>query len=130
MSQNGQINWQKVIQLGLIGGLVGILIALVGMVEEFNKRDIVAGVITMGQTLLVLTVLVTAYFAAARSTTSRGVGSILAGAVTGLIFSIMMGLLALAVENFNLRPIFVNASPNLVKILTFDRGLPAGLPFL
>lgn len=127
MLNSAQINWQKTLQLGLIGGLVGILIALVGMVETFDKRDIVAGVITMGQTLLLLTVLITAYFAARSSTRPGSPLSLLSGTLAGLIFSLMLGLLALAVENFDLRPVLVNASPQLVRILTFEEGLPGGL---
>jgi branched-chain amino acid transport system permease protein len=127
MLNNAQMNWQKTLRLGLIGGLVGILIALVGMVESFDKRDIIAGVITMGQTLLLLAVLVTAYFAAANSARATSPLSILSGVIAGLIFSLMLGLLALAVENFDLRPVLVNASPQLVRILTFEEGLPGGL---
>jgi branched-chain amino acid transport system permease protein len=127
MLNNAQMNWRKTLQLGLIGGLVGILITLVGMVESFDKRDIIAGVITMGQTLLLLTALVTAYFAATNSARATSPLSILSGVVAGLIFSLMLGLLALAVENFDLRPVLVNASPQLVRILTFEEGLPGGL---
>lgn len=127
MLNNAQMNWQKTLRLGLIGGLVGILIALVGMVESFDKRDIIAGVITMGQTLLLLAVLVTAYFAATNSARATSPLSILSGVIAGLIFSLMLGLLALAVENFDLRPVLVNASPQLVRILTFEEGLPGGL---
>ena len=127
MLNNAQMNWQKTLRLGLIGGLVGILIALVGMVESFDKRDIIAGVITMGQTLLLLAVLVTAYFAATNSARASSPLSILSGVIAGLIFSLMLGLLALAVENFDLRPVLVNASPQLVRILTFEEGLPGGL---
>ncbi|HEX2991908.1 MAG TPA: hypothetical protein VHO49_14585, partial [Anaerolineales bacterium] len=127
MLNNAQMNWQKTLRLGLIGGLVGILIALVGMVESFDKRDIIAGVITMGQTLLLLAVLVTAYFAATNSARATSPLSILSGVIAGLIFSLMLGLLALAIENFDLRPVLVNASPQLVRILTFEEGLPGGL---
>ena len=130
MLKSNHLNWQKAIQLGLIGGLVGVLIALVGMVEEFDQRDIIAGVLTMGWTILFLTILVTGYFAAARSTEGPGWSGILAGAIAGLVFSIMMSLLVLAVENFNLRPIFVNASPPLVRILTFERDISSGLVLL
>lgn len=126
MSNTVQINWQKTLQLGLVGGVIGILIALVGMVEEFDQRDIVAGVITMGRTLLLLTILVTAYFVAAQSQ-GNNLSKIVSGSASGFIFAAMMGLLALAIENFDMRPILVNASPDLVKILTFDMGLPSGL---
>ena len=74
MSKTNSLNWLKIIQLGLIGGVVGVLIALVGMVEEFDKRDIVAGVLSMGWTMLLITVLVTAYFAA-HSTSSGGLAA-------------------------------------------------------
>ena len=130
MSQASQMKWQRTIQIGLIGGLVGILIALVGMVETFDQRDIVAGVITMGRTLLLLAVLFTAYFAAANSMEGNNQLGIAAGAIAGLIFSFMLSLLAVAIENLNLRPIFVNASPQLVRILTYGQGIPGGLIFL
>jgi branched-chain amino acid transport system permease protein len=125
MLKDDKMNWRKILQLGLIGGLVGVLIALVGMVEEFDKRDIIAGTLSMGRTLLLLAVFVTAYTAAG-SITSRP-GKILAGAMSGLLFSIVISLLALAVENFNMRSILVNASPPLIRILTFEQGLPSGL---
>jgi len=130
MSNANRLHWQKVIQIGVIGGLVGVLIALVGMVEEFNRRDIVAGVLTMGWTLLFLTILVTGYFAAAQHTGNQGASSILSGAIAGLIFSIVLSLLVLAIQNFNLRPVLVNASPPLVRILTFERENFSGLALL
>ena len=130
MSKSNRLNWRKALQLGLIGGLVGVLIALVGMVEEFNQRDIIAGVLTMGWTLLFLSVLVTAYFAADHATPDRGVSGILAGGIAGLVFSVVMSLLVIAVDNLNLRPIFVNASPSLVHILTFESETVKGLMLL
>jgi branched-chain amino acid transport system permease protein len=130
MSKSNYLNWQKVIQLGLIGGLVGVLIALVGMVEAFDRRDIIAGVLTMGWTLLYLTILLTAYFAAAHSGRDATLSNILAGGLSGLVFSVIMSLLVLAIENFNLRPIFVNASPPLVRILTFEKEIFPGLMLL
>jgi branched-chain amino acid transport system permease protein len=126
MENTNRLNWQKVLKLGLIGGLVGVLITLVGMVETFDKRDIIAGVLTMAWTLLYMTILATAYFAASTSS-SRGLPNVLAGGIAGVVFSIVMSLLVLAVENLNLRPIFVNASPALVRILTFDNEIVNGL---
>jgi branched-chain amino acid transport system permease protein len=130
MSNINDLNWQKPVQLGLIGGLVGVLIALVGMVEEFDKRDIIAGVLTMGWTLLLLTILVTGYFAAARASGGGTLWNILAGGIAGVLFSVAMSLLVLAIDNFNLRPIFVNASPALVRILTFEGETLTGLGLL
>jgi hypothetical protein len=129
MVTQSALNWRKILQLGLIGGLVCLLITLVGMLEEFSGRDIVAGVITMGQTLLVLTLTITG-FGAARASGARGAQNLLAGAAAGVIAGGILALLAVAVENLNLRPILVNASPALVKILTFGKDFALGLGLL
>ena len=123
-------NWKKPVQLGLIGGLSAVLIALVGMVEEFDKRDIVAGTISMGWTLLILSVIITAYFSAKSAAQAHGWLSIAGSAIAAAVLSIVMSVLAWMVDSFDLRPILVNASPNLVKILTFDNGIPNGLIML
>lgn len=120
-------DWKRPLQLGLISGLVGVLIALVGMVSEFNERDIIAGTLTMGWTMLILTVLVAGYFSAGYAPKGNTVFSIVNSVITGVIFSVVMSLLAWIVDSFDLRQTFVNASPNLVKILTFESGIPAGL---
>ena len=46
-----KFNWLKAVQLGLIASVIGVLIALVGMLEEFDQRDIIAGTVTMGRTI-------------------------------------------------------------------------------
>lgn len=125
MSTKNQFNWLKAIQLGAIAGVIGMLIALVGMVEEFDSRDIISGVFSMGWTMLLLTGMIAGYFSASHQTSKAT--SIAASGITGFIFSIFMSALALIIENFELRQTFVNASPQLIKALTFESGVPNGL---
>ena len=40
--------WRKAIQSGVIGGIIAILAGLIGMIESFHARDIIAGRISMG----------------------------------------------------------------------------------
>ena len=61
-------------KLGLYGGIAAILIALVGMVDAFAKKDIIADVVSLSQVLLGAMAFTPAYFAARRAHLSRGKG--------------------------------------------------------
>lgn len=109
------------IDLGLIGGASLVLLSLIGMVEAFNQREIISDVISMGQTLLLLTAVFIAYLAADR-TRKRGHGRVLgAGATAGLIMAGMLAILVLLGHAVNLRQVFINASPVLFQILIFQQ---------
>jgi len=120
-------NWFIALQIGLIGGVAALLMSLVGMVEEFAKRDIIAHVIEMGQTLLVINLLGTGYFASRRSSSAKSFLRMIQGGLAGAVVGLLLWLLVQAIEPLNLRAIFLNASPALVKILTFDRQGTAAL---
>lgn len=120
-------NWFMALQIGVIGGIAAILMSLVGMVEEFAKRDIVAGVIEMGQTLILMALLATGYFAARRSPSTGSFLRIIEGAVAGATTGLLLWLLVQSIAPLDLRTIFLNASPALIKILTFGIEGPAAL---
>ena len=130
MPTSMRFNWVRVIQIGLIGGVLALLVSLVGMVQEFSERDIIAGVITMGLTVLFLIFMLTGYIAAARLLEKPGVLAVIGSALAGLISAGLLALLVLAMQEFNLRPVLVYSSPQLIKILTFDKGLNPGLFYL
>jgi len=119
------------IRMGLIGGVCLVILALIGIVEAFNERHIVAGVISMGHTLLLLTAAFVAYLTAARSRHlgfGRALGHVL---LAGLIMSAMLALLVLVGRAVNLRQVFINASPGLYQILMFHQeSLAAGMALL
>jgi branched-chain amino acid transport system permease protein len=121
MSEKFQLNWTRVVQIGLIGGVVAVLLSLVGMVEAFSKRDIIAGVISLGQILLLIITFTIGYIAAKRNGSHDWrailISSLLAGLVVG---GIVAGLVLLS-KVVNLRTVLVNASPPLFQILTFKQ---------
>jgi branched-chain amino acid transport system permease protein len=118
------------LQIGLIGGIVAVTMSLVGMIEEFAQRDIIAGVIEMGQTLLLLTLLMVGYFTAHRLS-DRPLPIRLAGAlVAGLVPAAMLYGLVLLIVPLDLRTIFLNASPGLIRILTFEQEGTTGLLYM
>jgi len=125
MTKNSPFNWLPVLRMGLIGGSGALLISLVGMVEEFSQRDIIAGVISMGQTLLIIAMLIGGHFAA-QSVDRPGWLSLAGGALAGLVTSGMLAVLVLLITPLNMRAILPNASPALINILTFEQGLVPG----
>jgi Na+/proline symporter len=91
-------------KFGLYGGIAAIMIALVGMVDAFERKDIIADVVTMSQVLLGAMAFTPAFLAASRAQKSRGKGfSLIAGGVAGAIAALLVALLALAIVPLNLR---------------------------
>src|SRR4030042_517409 len=113
------IGWQRGINTGLIGGIVLVLVSLIGMVEAFAQRDIVAEVVSMGHTLLGVGVLFFAFLAAKRATAPRPIPILVNGLLAGIIMGGALGLLVLLGHFIGLRSVFINASPLLFQLLTF-----------
>jgi branched-chain amino acid transport system permease protein len=123
-------NMKQAIKIGLIGGVVEVLMALIGMIEAFSQRDIISHIISMGHTLLLLVVLFLAYLVAKRTPGNKPLQILINSFLSGLIVGGILALLVTVGGLVNLRKVFINASPVLYKLLTFDQGMNAGIPLL
>jgi len=131
MMKKTRSDWLVALQIGMIGGLGAIFMSLVGMVEEFSKRDIIAGVIEMGQTLILVDLLATGYLASRRVSGGKGIRKTALGALAGAVTSAMLYALVLLIPPLELRTVFYNASPTLIKILALGQaGVAAPLVML
>jgi branched-chain amino acid transport system permease protein len=128
--KQGKFIWQQGIKIGLIGGIVEVLLALVGMIEAFSQRDIISHIISMGHTLLLLVILFMAYLAAKRTPRTEPLWVLINSFISGLIVGGVLALLVIVGGLINLRKVFINASPLLYKLLTFDQGIKAGILLL
>src|SRR5262245_18237123 len=70
-------------RIGALGGAIAIYLCLVGIVPVFHARQLIAGVITLGQIALFLSFAIPGAIAAWKATTVRE--AVLAGGVAGLI---------------------------------------------
>jgi branched-chain amino acid transport system permease protein len=122
--------WQQGIKIGLVGGIVEILLALVGMVEAFSRRYIISDVISMGQTLLLVVAMFTGYLAAKRAARSEPLRILVNSLVSGLMVGGLMSLLVMVGSTVRLRAVFINASPGLYNLLTFHQGVGTGMILL
>ena len=118
--------WVAAIRNGLIAGAVSLLLCLVGMVMQFSGRDIVSGIITMGQVLAIAPILVFGYNIARRLGLDP-VQSLLAGALSGFSGGVILAALIGLGQVLDLRAMFVNASPELYALLTFSLSLVPGI---
>ena len=130
MMKQSKFIWQQGIKIGLIGGIVEVLLALVGMIEAFSQRDIISHIISMGHTLLLLVILFMAYLAAKRTPRTEPLWVLINSFISGLIVGGVLALLVIVGGLINLRKVFINASPLLYQLLTFDQGVKAGIPLL
>lgn len=114
------------IRMGLIGGIVAVLIVLVGMFQAFSARYVVGGLLSMSQTLLLVTLFGVAYLAVRRSGSDRLSSALLVGAVSGVAASFLVVILVLFGQAVNLGAMFVSATPQVYDLLTFKLGLVLG----
>ena len=103
------IAWRKVIRIGLIGGAIALYLCLVGIVPVFHARQLIDGVITLGQVALFGSMALPGAFAARNATTLRD--ALMTGAVAGLITGLAVTLLVVVGSVVDLRVMFLNASP-------------------
>ncbi len=122
------INWRRAIQIGLILGVSVLVAAVIGMVQTFDQRSMIVGVLTLGQLLLFAPAFYGGYLAAGKSAERRApVPMLLAGLLTGILTGVPTVLLiGLAGWWTTIRDYFVNVSPQLLDILTAGRGALQG----
>ena len=62
--------WREIAKIGLIGGAIALYLCLVGIVPVFHERQLIAGVITLGQVALFGSMAIPGAFAARRARTA------------------------------------------------------------
>jgi branched-chain amino acid transport system permease protein len=125
-----QSHWRYAVKIGLIGALIVAMLALIGMVTAFNKRDIIYQIVTMGHTLLLLSAVFFSYLAAKRAGREQVATAIGLAVLAGVMTAAGGALLVVIGKSINLRMMFINASPVLYQILTFYYGPKLGIPLL
>jgi branched-chain amino acid transport system permease protein len=112
-------NLRTAINYGLIAGVVSLSLCVIGMVELFDERYLIAGVLTLGQVFLFAPMAAAAYLSASKVGKDNRTKALLFGAVTGMIAALPLIILVILATNFDLRQFLPNVSPALIEILTF-----------
>ncbi|MHB0877968.1 MAG: ABC transporter permease subunit, partial [Anaerolineae bacterium] len=117
---------RRAIRGGGVIGAVLVFVALIGAFNAFTLEPIVRGLISLTQVVLAFGGLGAGSYAQATMTAEerRPVRLLAAGALAGAVAMLCLSLLALLVNAVNMRAVLVNATPELVTVLTL--GLPLG----
>jgi branched-chain amino acid transport system permease protein len=121
--QAGIRAWSPVVRIGLIGGVVAVYLCLVGIVTTFNERQLIAGVISLGEASLLLAWIGAGYLAARRAPGGTRPAEVAAGGLAGGVAGSLVTLLVLVGSVVDLRSVFIHASPELYDLLTFGLGV-------
>jgi branched-chain amino acid transport system permease protein len=112
----------RVLQQGLAWGTIAVFLALIGMVEAFAARQIVADVVSLAMLLLFIAGFAPGY-AAGSDGTGRPLGARLGdGAAAGALAGAVLAALVVLAGLVNLRHVFINASPALFALLSGGAG--------
>jgi branched-chain amino acid transport system permease protein len=134
MNANSSFNWLSPIKVGLLGGLAALLLALTGMVEASNIRPVIYGVLSLGQTLLLLVFVLMSYMAVRRVMAEQEhiapAWLIASGALAGLVISLLLAALVLIGNAIDIRSVLIRASPTLYDLLTLGLGMGPGIVVL
>ncbi|MCG3209351.1 MAG: hypothetical protein FOGNACKC_02975 [Anaerolineae bacterium] len=127
-----QLNWKKIVQYGLITGAAIVFVSLVGMLEAFDARDVIFNVLSLGRALIVVIGLGMGYVVALRTARGKAVPALVGGFVSGAVGGAVASLLVVLMTTWDgMRDMFINASPGLMKILTFSQdSLAIGMLYL
>jgi branched-chain amino acid transport system permease protein len=118
------------VRTGLILGVVAVFVALMGIVLDFNELEVIGGVIGLGHTILLLIGVAVGYVAVRGEERRSYPEAGLMGAIAGLVMGGVLALLVLLIHNVNLRPVFINATEDLIAALTFNQSLGLGIVLL
>jgi branched-chain amino acid transport system permease protein len=124
--------YRRALGQGLIGSVGVVYLALIGMVERFEPRSVITGVVTLGLLAPALVVLALVYRAAAPprawgmkapTRTEVLVASILAGLSSG----VGVGLFVILNHLVEMNGVLISATPAMEAILTQGIEFPASL---
>jgi len=111
---------------GLLSGVIALSVSMIGMVGLFSQRDMIAGVLTLGQLLLFASPAAFAYLEAVKISKDDWRKGLLAGLFIGVLSAIPLIILVIISTLVNLRQYFVSVSDTLIQILTFNQDVFLG----
>jgi branched-chain amino acid transport system permease protein len=109
--------------------------AAVGMIERFNERPVITGVIQLGALLILGTFFAFGLIATRSKELAAGERPIKPGAISGAVGGLLVGIVIVIVQliidaGITVRAMFLRVTPTLFSVLDFNFGRLPGIVFL
>ncbi len=112
----------RALRVGLVGGAAALYLAITGVLERFNTREVITDLLDLGDLLILLVMLGAGYLAAGRRKGASDAGipvlirGLVAGAATGgVLAAFLLIAKALVDAEVNVREIFISVTPRLLN---------------
>ena len=141
-----KLTWNTILKFGFLGGIISFYLSAIGMTETFSQRYLIGDFISMGLLFVASGGIAAGALAVhalkndemrEHTTNEMWVSGVLTGLVASIPSIILIFLIEILVVPqigqevaFRWRDMFVNFSPELVRILTFGQGLVVGIPLM
>lgn len=120
------------VRAGLVGGVIVLYLALVGMIERFQDREVITGVIGLGTLLILIALAGTGYMASrppkprpGRPTVAANPAfkGLVAGAVAGALAGAVILILELLIgAGADVRSVLASVTPGMLSTMEFGLG--------
>jgi branched-chain amino acid transport system permease protein len=136
------LNWRTISRNGLLGGVVAFYLSAIGLAETFSQRFLIGTFFSTGQLFVTVGAIMAGILTAnalkeQENDRTAYISSLLSGVVSSLPLLFLIFLIQILVVPqigqevvFRWRDMFINFSPVLVDLLTFDQGIALGVPLL
>jgi len=107
------------VSAGLVGGVVMLYLAAVGLVQSFLEREVLTGYLTLGRLMLAVPPLILGYWIAGRKDTAprQVVSGLVAGAAAGALFA--AGFLVASALSPQIRDVLIRITSQLLGFIGF-----------
>ena len=119
MIDNKTYSLKDIIKTGLLSSLIALSLSVIGFITLLNKRELVAGILSLGHVFLFSPLIAFAYLSAGRAKDESKHKILGSGFLIGFLTSIPLLILALIEHFFDIRQFLVNVSPDLMEMLLF-----------
>ena len=111
---------------GVVGGIVVIYLSAIGMVERFQDRNVITGMVGLGVVLMLIAFAITSYTAARKSGSPLPTGMAV-GFVSGAFVALVtLGFEGLINAGLDVRGMFVSITPGLLETLEYGLNPAVG----